>query len=82
MSKKKAYVCGVDWQHEIGEVNDVKLYSSIEVLKEERTCWKECGIVELELSLVGWVEPQDLELNGEDFKSKPKKKKRSKKIES
>lgn len=58
---KKSYVCGVDWQHEIGEgPNDIKLYSSLEVLKKERTCWKECGIVELEISVKKWVEPQNL----------------------
>ena len=58
---KKSYVCGVDWQHEIGEgPNDIKLYSSLAVLKKERTCWKECGIVELDIRVKRWVEPQDL----------------------
>jgi hypothetical protein len=57
---KKSYVCGVDWQHEIGECNDVKLFSSVKALKKARTCWAECGIVELELSVKKWVEPQDL----------------------
>lgn len=58
---KRSYVCGVDFQHEIGDgANDVKLYSSLEVLKKERTCWKECGIVELDIRVKKWVEPQDL----------------------
>jgi hypothetical protein len=61
---KKLYACGVDWQHEIGEASDLEgkmpLYSSVEVLKKSRKCWQECGIVELEISLKGWVEPQDL----------------------
>ena len=60
---KKSYVCGVDWQHEIGEgPNDIKLYSSLKVLKKERTCWKECGIVELDIRVKKWVEPQIMNL--------------------
>jgi hypothetical protein len=58
------YSCGVDWQHEIGEAPDLEgsmpLYSSVEELKEKRSCWKQCGIVKLELSLKEWVEPQKL----------------------
>ena len=58
------YACGVDWQHEIGEAPDLEgkmpLYSSVEELKAKRTCWKECGIVELRLDFKGWVEPQNL----------------------
>ena len=56
---KKSYVCGVDWQHEIGECNDVTLYSSIKALKKARSCWPQCGIVELEIKVKKWVEPQD-----------------------
>jgi nickel-dependent lactate racemase len=59
-TSKKSYVCGIDWQHEIGECNDVKLYSSIKALKKARQCWEECGIVELEIKVKKWVEPQDL----------------------
>lgn len=57
---KISYVCGVDWQEEIGECNDVKLYSSIEALKKARQCWQECGIVEIEITVKKWVEPQKL----------------------
>jgi hypothetical protein len=52
---KKVYVCGVDWQHEIGEAPDVIVYPSIESLKKHRTCWKECGIIELEVKKVRTV---------------------------
>ena len=61
---KTLYSCGVDWQHEIGEASDLEgkmpLYSSIKALKKARQCWEECGIVELELKLKTWVEPQNL----------------------
>lgn len=61
---RKLYVCGLDWQCEIGEAPDIEgkmpLYSSVDELKKARPCWEECGIVELEVQLVSWVEPQDL----------------------
>lgn len=62
----KLYACGVDWQHEIGPhgapdlSGKVPLYNSIEDLKAKRKCWIECGIVELEVTLVKWAEKQDL----------------------
>lgn len=59
----KLYACGVDWQHEIGEASDINgnipLYYSIEKLKKERPCTKQCGVVEVNLSLSKWVECQD-----------------------
>lgn len=64
MAKRKLYACGVDWQHEIGEAPDLEgkmpLYSSVEELKRKRTCWDECGIVEIELKVTKWVQKQDL----------------------
>lgn len=60
---KTFYACAVDWQHEMGEADDLEgkmpLYSSVEELKTERPCWDECGIVELKLELVKWIEPQN-----------------------
>lgn len=61
---KIVYACGVDWQHEINEAPDLEgkmpLFSSIKELKKHRQCWDECGIVEIELTLKKWVEPQNL----------------------
>jgi hypothetical protein len=58
------YACGVDWQHELGEASDLEgrmpLYSSIEELKENQKCWKECGIVKIKLTIDSWVEEQQL----------------------
>jgi len=56
---KTAYACGVDWQHDLGEAR-IDLYPTVESLKRNRTCWKQCGIVKLEISLGEWVEQQDL----------------------
>jgi hypothetical protein len=60
---KYVYLCGVDWQHELGEEMlkpDVVVYPSVESLKKHRTCWKSCGIVKLKVTLEEWVEDQDL----------------------
>lgn len=56
--KLKLYVCGTDWYHELGEEMakpDVVVYPSAKSLKKHRTCWKEDGIVELEVKLSKWV---------------------------
>lgn len=70
MGKRIVYACGVDWQHEICEAPDIEgkmpLYSSIQELKADRTCWRACGIVRLEISLVDWVHPQNLSIKSED----------------
>lgn len=52
-----AYCCGVDWQHEMGHTK-MELYDSIEALKADRECWKQCGIVRLRIELDEWVEEQ------------------------
>lgn len=55
----KVYMCGVAWQHEIGETW-VKVFPSVESLKAAHTCTNECGIVELDVEFSEWVKPQDL----------------------
>lgn len=59
---KKFYICGVDWQHELGETL-VRVYASECHLKKETTCWKECGIVEITVdeSNAKWLHPQDFD---------------------
>jgi len=64
MSKKsfKVYVCGVDFQHEIGNASDGNtIYPSVAALKAHAKCWKGCGIVELNLTLSKWVVEQNYE---------------------
>ena len=54
-----AYVCGVDFQHEIGYCDDIVYYKTVEELKKIRTCWTQCGIVEVEYD--GPNDPKDLQ---------------------
>ena len=57
------YMCGINWQHEVGEGNarGVTIFRSVKELKEDHSCWKECGIVRVKISLDKWIEDQDLE---------------------
>lgn len=55
MKSKKSYICGTDWLYEVGECSEVTLFSSVKALKKARQCWKECGIVELEIKNKKWV---------------------------
>jgi hypothetical protein len=61
----QAYMCGVDFQYELGETTSF-LYNSIEELKEKSPCWKQCGIVKvvLEVKSVKWIVEQDLNWTG------------------
>ena len=55
------YMCGVDWNWEIGKAFDGNtVYPSIEALKENHRSHF-CGIVECEINLKKWVEPFDWE---------------------
>jgi hypothetical protein len=54
-----AYMCGIDWQEEIGH-DYCKIFASVEDLKKEKPCWKECGIVKVAINLNSWVIEQDL----------------------
>lgn len=58
----KLYVCETDWLHELGEemkTPDVVMYPSVASLKRHRSCWEECGIVELEVKLNRYVRKSD-----------------------
>ena len=60
----KLYCCATDWLHEVGEAPDLEgrmpFFSSIEKLKAAKECWSECGILEIDGSLVRWVDSGDI----------------------
>lgn len=66
MAKKKkgvhiGYMCGVDFQHEVEQDHlGTLIFPKLAQLKRKRTCWKECGIVEVECKIIRWVRKQDL----------------------
>lgn len=50
INKKKGYMCGTDYEYELENASGgVKIYSSVEDLKKHKTCWEDCGIIEIEL---------------------------------
>jgi hypothetical protein len=53
--KRELYMCATDYDHELGSCV-VQLYPSIEQLKVERPCIKECGIVAVRVEYVRHVE--------------------------
>ena len=53
----KAYVCGTDWLHECQDViHTVTFFGSTKLLKKTKSCWKECGIVEVEITQTKVIE--------------------------
>jgi hypothetical protein len=54
-SKRKSYICMTDYQHGLGECA-IKVYPTIKSLKKACLCWKECGIVELEIRVKKIIE--------------------------
>jgi len=52
-------MCGIAWQHELGEA-DVKLYPSKKaIIKGGCGRFSECGIIEVEVKFKRWVKKQD-----------------------
>ena len=56
---KVAYMCGVAWQHDLGN-DEVKLYASERSCLERESCVDECGVAEVHVTFVRWAKPQKL----------------------
>lgn len=71
MGKKtyKGYICGTGFECEL-ESTDVKIFPSVASLIRETSCHKECGIVEVKVSLVKWVTAP---MSGEEIVKSAKK---------
>lgn len=59
---RRCFMDGIDWQHHLdGDADGTLLFPSEKNLRRVKTCLKGgCGVVEVEVRLVRWVEPQDL----------------------
>jgi hypothetical protein len=61
--RHRCFMDGIDWQeHLSSDANGTPLFPSEKSLHAGRTCIASggCGIVEVEVRLIRWVEPQDL----------------------
>lgn len=60
------YMDGIDWQHHLdADADGTTLYPSVKALKRGKVCLREggkCGVVQVEVRLVRWVEEQDLSI--------------------
>jgi hypothetical protein len=55
-TKVTMYMCAIAWEYEIGNApRGTKLYPSLAALKDAHPMWEECGIVEVEVSILGTV---------------------------
>lgn len=55
------YMCMIDFDHELGAAaGGVKVYSSVEDLKQSHKAWESCGIVEVQVRYVKEIAPQVL----------------------
>ena len=63
----RCFMDGIDWQdHLDSDAWGTTLYPSEETLREQKPCLKGgCGVVEVEVRLIRWVEPQNLKLGVE-----------------
>jgi hypothetical protein len=59
------YMCGVDFQHEAGNVT-VAVFDSVESCEGARKCSDQCGIVRVALVELDWPKPQNLNLKDEE----------------
>jgi hypothetical protein len=59
---RRCFMDGIDWEHHLdGDADGTLLFPSEKSLRRIKTCLTGgCGVVEVEVRLVRWVEPQDL----------------------
>lgn len=60
----RGFMDGIDWEEHLGhDRKGVRVFPSVERTRTEKGCLAKggkCGIVEVEVRLVRWVEAQDL----------------------
>ena len=62
----RCFMDGIDWEHHLeGDALGTSLFPSVHSLKRQRKCIDTggCGVVEVEVRLIRWVEPQNLKLD-------------------
>lgn len=58
----RCFMDGIDWQHHLdGDYHGTLLFPSEGALRENKTCLPDgCGVVEVEVRLIRWVETQNI----------------------
>ena len=65
--RHRCFMDGIDWQHHLsGDADGTLLFPSENSLRTVKTCLEGgCGVVEVEVRLIRWVEPQNLKFHDE-----------------
>lgn len=60
--RHRCFMDGIDWQHHLeADAGGTPLFPSEESLRKNKKCLSGgCGVVEVEVRLIRWVEPQNL----------------------
>lgn len=57
---RRGFMCATDFQFHLGDdMVPTPVYPDVETLKAERPCVDECGIVEVEVTVIQWVQHSD-----------------------
>ena len=58
----RCFMDGIDWQHHLdADMGGTELFPNEQSLRAAKTCLSGgCGVVEVEVRLIRWVEPQNL----------------------
>jgi hypothetical protein len=61
-ARHRCFMDGIDWQHHLeGDAGGTLLFPSESSLRTVKTCLTQgCGVVEVEVRLIRWVEPQNI----------------------
>lgn len=71
--RHRCFMDGIDWQHHLeADAHGTKLYPTEASARRENKCIETggCGVVEVEVRLIRWVEPQKLKW-GPDHSADP-----------
>lgn len=56
-----AYMDGVTWQHHtLCDPDGATIYGTADMLRKAHSCVEQCGIVEVEIRVRRWVQPQQI----------------------
>lgn len=67
--RHRCFMDGIDWQHHLeADALGTSLFPSESSLRAVKTCLSGggCGVVEVEVRLIRWVEPQALKWDDDD----------------
>lgn len=63
----RCFMDGIDWQHHLdADISGTRLWPDEQSCRDNNPCLPRCGMVEVEVRMIRWVQPQNMEA---DFES-------------